>query len=55
MPADEGEQAPALACIAIVDGVDPAEVVRFVRRAYKRRAVETPWQREFVKRFLANR
>lgn len=46
-----GRTGTALACIAIVDGVDPADAVRFVRAHYDRRAVETPWQKKFVARF----
>lgn len=46
-----GRTGTALACIAILDGVPPKEAVSFVRRQYRRRTVETPWQRRFVARF----
>lgn len=46
-----GRTGTALACLAVLDGVPPEEAVDFVRRAYDRRAVETPWQRGFVRRF----
>lgn len=46
-----GRTGTALACIAILDGVDPAEAVGYVRERYARRAVETPWQKRFVRRF----
>ncbi|WP_371820892.1 hypothetical protein [Tsukamurella sp. PLM1] len=46
-----GRTGVTLACIAIVDGVDPAEAVRFVRENYDPRAVETPWQKTFVAKF----
>lgn len=46
-----GRTGTALACLAILDGVAPAEAVAYVRRHYHRHAVETPWQRRFVERF----
>ncbi|MEV1064033.1 protein-tyrosine phosphatase family protein [Streptomyces sp. NPDC050263] len=46
-----GRTGTALACLAILDGVPPQEAVEFVRRGYDRRAVETPWQRRYVRRF----
>jgi hypothetical protein len=46
-----GRTGTALACVAILDGVRPAEAVAFVREHYHRRAVETPGQRRFVRRF----
>lgn len=46
-----GRTGTALACMAVLDGVPPDEAVAFVRRHYHRRAVETPWQRRFVRRF----
>ena len=45
-----GRTGTALACLAVLDGVPPAEAVGFVRERYHRRAVETPWQRRFVPR-----
>ncbi|WP_432137507.1 protein-tyrosine phosphatase family protein [Streptomyces sp. bgisy154] len=46
-----GRTGTALACLAVLDGVPPEEAVAFVRRHYDRRAVETPWQRRYVRRF----
>lgn len=49
--AGRGRTGTALACLAVVDGVRPGEAVAFVREHYDPRAVETPWQRRFVRRF----
>ncbi|MGW0579266.1 protein-tyrosine phosphatase family protein [Streptomyces sp. NPDC002920] len=49
-----GRTGTALACIAVLDGVPAAEAVEFVRRHYDRRAVETPWQRGYVRRFTGS-
>lgn len=46
-----GRTGTALACLAVLDGVPPDEAVPYVRQHYAARAVETPWQRRFVKRF----
>ncbi|MFJ8824999.1 protein phosphatase [Streptomyces sp. NPDC102467] len=46
-----GRTGTALACLAVLDGVPPAEAVAYVRRAYDRHAVETPWQKRYVRRF----
>jgi protein-tyrosine phosphatase len=46
-----GRTGTALACLAILDGVAPADAVGYVRRHYHRHAVETAWQRRFVTRF----
>ncbi|GAA3192857.1 protein-tyrosine phosphatase family protein [Dactylosporangium siamense] len=46
-----GRTGTALACLAVLDGVPAAEAVAYVRQHYSRHAVETPWQRGFVKRF----
>ena len=46
-----GRTGTALACIAILDGVPPAEAAAFVREHYDPRAVETPWQRRYIERF----
>ncbi|WP_037575892.1 protein-tyrosine phosphatase family protein [Phaeacidiphilus oryzae] len=46
-----GRTGTALACLAVLDGVPPEEVVGYVRERYDRCAVETPWQRRFVRRF----
>jgi protein-tyrosine phosphatase len=47
-----GRTGTALACLAVIDGVAPEEAVAFVRQHYDPRAVETPWQRRFVRRYL---
>ncbi|UPZ31344.1 protein phosphatase [Streptomyces sp. LRE541] len=46
-----GRTGAALACLAVLDGVPPEEAVQFVRRNYDRHAVETPWQRRYVRTF----
>jgi protein-tyrosine phosphatase len=46
-----GRTGTALACLAVLDGVPAAEAVGWVRERYDRRAVETPWQKGFVRRF----
>ncbi|MFE0455701.1 protein phosphatase [Streptomyces sp. NPDC058914] len=46
-----GRTGTALACLAVLDGVPAGEAVAFVRRHYDRHAVETPWQRGYVRRF----
>ncbi|MFC9248661.1 protein-tyrosine phosphatase family protein [Streptomyces sp. NPDC057136] len=48
-----GRTGTALACLAVLDGVPADQAVAFVRRAYYHRAVETPWQQRFVRRFDA--
>jgi len=48
-----GRTGTALACLAVLDGVPPGEAVAFVRAGYHRRAVETPWQRRYVRAFPA--
>jgi hypothetical protein len=46
-----GRTGTALACIAVLDGVPPDEAVTYVRARYDRHAVETPWQRRYVRTF----
>ncbi|MER7948776.1 protein phosphatase [Streptomyces sp. NPDC096079] len=46
-----GRTGTALACLAVLDGVPPAEAVAYVRHHYDRHAVETPWQRRYVRAF----
>ncbi len=46
-----GPDGAALACLAILDGVAPEEAVAYVRKQYDQRAVETPRQRRYAKRF----
>jgi len=50
-----GRTGTALACIAVLDGVPAKEAVKYVRQHYHPDAVETPWQRWFVRQFLPNR
>jgi protein-tyrosine phosphatase len=47
----KGRTGTALACLAVLDGVPPGTAVAYVREHYDRRAVETPWQRRYVRRF----
>ncbi len=46
-----GRTGTALACLAVLDGMPSAAAITYVRRHYDRRAVETPWQRWYVRRF----
>ncbi|WP_331766701.1 protein phosphatase [Embleya sp. NBC_00896] len=46
-----GRTGTALACIAILDGVPADRAVEFVRREYDSHAVETPWQKRYVRHF----
>ncbi|MCX5057236.1 protein phosphatase [Streptomyces sp. NBC_00452] len=46
-----GRTGTALACLAVLDGVPAEEAVDFVRRHYDLHAVETPWQKRYVRRF----
>jgi protein-tyrosine phosphatase len=45
-----GRTGTALAILAVLSGVDPDDAVAWVRRHYRPRAVETPWQRGWVRR-----
>lgn len=44
-----GRTGTALAILAVLSGVDPDDAVTWVRRHYRPRAVETPWQRRWVR------
>ncbi|MBO0870022.1 MAG: protein phosphatase [Micromonosporaceae bacterium] len=46
-----GRTGTALACLAVIDGVFAYEAVDFIREHYDRRAVETPWQKRYIRRF----
>ena len=46
-----GRTGTALACLAVLDGVPPDRAVAYVREHYHPRAVETPWQRRYVRTF----
>jgi hypothetical protein len=45
-----GRTGTALAALAVLDGLPPPDAVHWVRAAYHRRAVETPWQRWWLRR-----
>ncbi|MER7335843.1 MULTISPECIES: protein-tyrosine phosphatase family protein [unclassified Micromonospora] len=45
-----GRTGTALAALAILDGLPPERAVDWVRAAYRPRAVETPWQRRWLRR-----
>jgi len=47
-----GRTGTALACLAVLDGVPAGDAVAYVRDHYDPKAVETPWQRRFVRRFV---
>lgn len=44
-----GRTGTALAALAILDGLPAAQAVGWVREHYHRRAVETPWQRRWLR------
>jgi len=46
-----GRTGTTLACLAILDGVPATDAITYVRQHYHRRAVETPWQRRYVRHF----
>jgi len=50
-----GRTGTALACLAVLDGVLPADAVAFVRARYRPRAVETRAQARFVARFATRK
>lgn len=50
-----GRTGTALACIAQLGGVAPDSATRWVRAHYHPKAVETPWQRRYVRRFSSGR
>jgi len=43
-----GRTGTALAALAVLDGLPPAQALAWVRRHYHRHAVETPWQRRWL-------
>ncbi len=47
----KGRTGTTLACIAVIAGVPADEAVAYVRAHYDRHAVETPFQRRFVRSF----
>jgi Protein-tyrosine phosphatase len=44
-----GRTGTALAALAVLDGLSPSEAVGWVRQRYHPRAVETPWQRWWLR------
>ena len=44
-----GRTGTALAALAVLDGLPPADAVRWVREHYHPGAVETPWQRRWLR------
>lgn len=48
-----GRTGTALAALAVLDGMAPDRAVAFVRSAYHPRAVETPWQRAWLRHLAA--
>jgi hypothetical protein len=44
-----GRTGTALAALAVLDGLTAEEAVRWVRSRYHPRAVETPWQRRWLR------
>lgn len=48
-----GRTGTALACLAVLDGIAPRDAVGYVRENYHPKAVETPWQKRYVRRFKA--
>ncbi len=49
--AGRGRTGTVVACMAILAGLNPEHAVSWTRRHYEYRAVETPWQRRWVRRF----
>ncbi|WP_117213973.1 protein-tyrosine phosphatase family protein [Allorhizocola rhizosphaerae] len=45
-----GRTGTALAALAVLDGLTPEAAVMWVRDNYHRRAVETPWQRRWLRK-----
>jgi protein-tyrosine phosphatase len=45
-----GRTGTALAALAVLDGMAPSDAVTWVRASYHPRAVETPWQRWWLRR-----
>jgi protein-tyrosine phosphatase len=44
-----GRTGTALAALAVLDGLPPPAAVTWVRGTYHRRAIETPWQRRWLR------
>jgi len=50
----KGRTGTALACIAQLGGVTAEAATAWVRNCYDAPAVETPWQRRYVRRFAGS-
>ncbi|MGV9300576.1 MULTISPECIES: protein-tyrosine phosphatase family protein [Amycolatopsis] len=50
-----GRSGTVLACLVTMGGVGPEEAVAWVRENHHARAVETPWQRRWVRWFAESR
>ncbi len=50
----KGRTGTALACIAQLGGVPAEAATAWVRNCYDAHAVETPWQRRYVRRFAGS-
>jgi Protein-tyrosine phosphatase len=50
-PGGRGRTGTALAAISVLAGTPADQAVAWVRERYDRHAVETPWQRRWVRRF----
>ncbi|MER7893006.1 protein-tyrosine phosphatase family protein [Micromonospora sp. NPDC094482] len=46
----QGRTGTALAALAVLDGLPAERAVDWVRASYRPRAVETPWQRRWLRR-----
>jgi len=49
-----GRTGTALAALAVLDGLTPGEAVGWVRAGYHPRAIETRWQRRWLRRVVAS-
>jgi hypothetical protein len=49
--AGKGRTGTVVACLAILDGLVAEHAVSWTRRHFHHRAVQTPWQRRWVRRF----
>ncbi|WP_156756701.1 protein-tyrosine phosphatase family protein [Actinokineospora pegani] len=45
-----GRTGTAIAALAVLDGLTPTEAFRWTRATYHPRAIETPWQRWWLKK-----
>jgi hypothetical protein len=48
-----GRTGTVIACLAVLAGLPAAEAIAWTRANHHHRAVETPWQRRWVRRFPA--